>query len=73
MPVAAETLIAACPTSSEVMPAATNLPKRSLHLSAMRKPMKAKAAKPRTTSSTPSKPSSSPIIERIMSVWASGR
>ena len=73
MPSTAARLTAAWPQTSVVTPAASRFPNGSRHESATRKPAQAKSAKPVTTTTEPTSPSSSPTTAKIMSVWASGR
>ena len=55
------------------MPAATSMPNRSGARSAARTPRHAKATKQAMTSSAPIRPSSSPMMAKMKSVWALGR
>ena len=73
MPRTAARLIAACPQTSVVIPAARRLPKGSRHCKAMRKPAQANTPNAAITTPEPTSPSSSPTIAKIMSVCASGR
>jgi hypothetical protein len=73
IPRTAARLTAACPHTSDVIPAASSFPNGSRQRSATVKPANAKAANAAITAVVPIRPSSSPMIARIMSVWASGR
>ena len=73
MPSAAARLIAACPQTSAVMPAARSFPNGSWHRMAIRNPTSASNANAPITSDAPMRPSYSPMTAKIMSVWASGR
>jgi hypothetical protein len=66
-------LMNACPHTSVVSAAASRLPNGSLQRSAILIPVYANTAKAAITAEVPSRPSSSPTIAKIMSVWASGR
>ena len=72
-PMAAAMLIAACPQTSAVIPAASRFPKGSRQAIASLIPAYAKAQNAIITSVTPTSPSSSPTTANIMSVCASGR
>ena len=73
IPITAQRLTTACPATSDVAPAATSCEKRSRARRAIVKPAHAKAAKRAITNSAPTRPSSSPMTAKIMSVCASGR
>lgn len=72
-PTTAARFVAACAPMSTVMPQASREPNRSGQLMAMRMPAQQNAAKATTTPTVPISPSSSPMVAKIMSVWASGR
>ena len=72
-PVVAAMLIAACPQTSAVTPAASRLANGSRETIASRTPAYANAQNAATRSATPTSPSSSPTTASIMSVCASGR
>jgi hypothetical protein len=56
-----------------VTPVASALPNGSRQRSAIRRPTYAKVAYAAISAVAPTSPSSSPMIAKIMSVWASGR
>ena len=72
-PIAAAMLIAAWPQTSAVIPAASRFANGSRQAMASRTPAYAKAVKAINTRVTPTRPSSSPMTAKIMSVCASGR
>jgi hypothetical protein len=72
-PMTALTFTAACPQMSAVMPAASSFPNGSLQASATLKPAYPKTTKAPRTAKAPNRPSSSPMMAKIMSVDASGR
>jgi len=57
----------------QVMPSAKYVPKRSGARKQARKLRKIRTAKSPTTTATPSRPSSSPMTEKMKSVCTSGR
>ncbi len=56
-----------------VMPMATSMLKRSAACRAVRKPYTPRARNRATTRTAPISPSSSPMMAKMKSVWASGR
>ena len=72
-PTTAAMLIAACPQTSAVTPAASRLANGSLQAMAIRTPAYAKEQNATKTSSIPTRPNCPPITAAIMSVGASGR
>jgi len=66
-------LIAACPQTSAVIPAASRFANGSREAIASRTPAYAKVQNAATSRLTPTSPSSSPTTANIMSVCASGR
>lgn len=73
MPRTVPRLIAAWAQTSVPIPAARRLPNGSRQRSAIESAAYPKAAYAVITAATPTRPSSSPMTARIMSVWASGR
>ena len=72
-PVAQAIFKNAWPTSMQVRPPAIIVPKSSLARLAISKPHTSTATKSAMTNSAPTRPSSSPIIEKMKSVSASGK
>ena len=71
-PTTEEMLMLACRTSQAVIDAASRRPKMSAAPIAMRMPSSARPAKPRSRTSAPIRPSSSPTIAKMKSVSALG-
>ena len=72
-PITAPILMNAWLTIQQVMPMARKRPKRSGARAAVRIPRKASAPKRPTTRRLPIRPSSSPMMAKMKSVWALGR
>src|SRR5581483_7527682 len=73
MPMTAPMLMIACTTTQAVTPDATSMPNRSGARVAVRTPNTARAANRATMRMAPSRPSSSPMMAKMKSVWALGR
>lgn len=72
-PVAAPMFTRACRTIRLMAPEASRRPASSGALLAVRRPRKRRTAKRVTIPSVPTSPASSPMMEKMKSVWALGR